>query len=172
MRPITVDQGFQDLSGWLAADAGMIEKVRRLNGGGGWEQWCVIQFLRWQLDAQPPGFALDYQRELSFQSGSIRRRFDIAYNYNNVNPTTGHPLILTQWKTGNDGNYVSMEVTKDLETLAEVGRNPNVVLIVVVLCAQRVDFPGVAEVGPFRNTEVRLYHSTNKTWEAVGVLRF
>jgi hypothetical protein len=171
MRAITQEQLLRDLEGWLGADATAIQQARRLQGGGGWEQWCIIQFLRWQLNAQPPGIDFEYQRELSLWSGPVQRRFDIGYNYESFNARQA-PLILTQWKAGNNGNYVSSEVTRDLGTLTEFSHFEGVEPLIVALCPEKVNFPGVAESGPVDGTNVRIYVSTPQTWQMVGGLQF
>jgi hypothetical protein len=157
---ITVAEGVQDLAQWLAQDAVAIEGVRNLNGGGGWEQWSVIQFLRWQLGNR---HNLDYQRE--WKSPQVRRSYDIVYNV--TQNDANHPIIVTQWKCGNDGNNVSMEVTKDIGTLIELGKR-GVYPVLLILCAQNVNFGGVGSSGQIPGTTVRLYYSTDATWKAYG----
>lgn len=167
---ITMNQLTQNLSGWLAAEAPLIEQARGL-GAGGWEKWCIVQFLTWQINTQPQGTDLDYWRELPLRSGQIQRFFDIAYNQNAWNPQGGFPLILSQWKAGNTGNTVSEGVFEDIGTLVEFTSLQGAVPFIVALSPEPVSFPGAAASGPVNGTSVQIYVSTQQTWDFMSGLR-
>ncbi|MEU5877249.1 hypothetical protein [Spirillospora sp. NPDC047279] len=108
---------FNDLWEWFGQVAPTIEKARTLKGGGGFEQWAVIEFLRWQTAKRGPD--LNYRREYTAAKG-LKRRFDVAYNCPDVAPPgKDDPVMLTQWKCGNTANSVSMEIQKDIGTFSE-----------------------------------------------------
>lgn len=171
MRRITPAQGLQDLQAWMNARGSVFDTVRQLNGGGGWEQWSVIDFLTWQL-AYRAQLPISYQRE--FRVDGLRRAFDIAYN---VPPdidgplTRDQPLILTQWKCLNDSNAASMGATQDIGTLTEARQTilPGFfwLPVLVILCPGQVAFPGV-QSQQIPGTQVRLHASSPDTWRHYG----
>ncbi len=153
MRQVKPADLLNDLMAWVTADAAVVEGVRRLRGGGGWEQWSVLQFLRWQIPHRGQGDDLDYHRE--FPVPGIPRRFDIAYNCVTVqlDVDPNYPVILTQWKCGNDGNGVAYEVNKDLGTLVEIKRPGGEQAwkpLIVVLCPEPVPFAGCIHLPPYQ----------------------
>jgi hypothetical protein len=167
MKQVKPAEFLSDLVAWLTADAATVEGIRRLRGGGGWEQWSVLQFLRWQIPNRGRGDDLDYQRE--FAVPNLARRFDIAFNCVTVqiDADPNYPLILSQWKCGNDGNAVAYEVNKDLGTLVEIRRPEGGqawLPLIVVLCPEDVPFAGVQKSAAIPNTNVRLHMSTDATW--------
>ncbi|GAA2427956.1 hypothetical protein GCM10010191_46090 [Actinomadura vinacea] len=175
---ITPQQGFNDFWTWINAEIQSIETARALKGGGGWEQWALIQFLLWQTARRP---TVSYQRE--FKVKGLRRAFDIAYNLpSNVPITPDKPLILTQWKAKNDGNEASREAQTDLGTLQEfkqhiythvetvAGMKVPILPILVILCPEQVNFQGVQPSEKIGNSDVRLWTSTDKTLSAYGLL--
>lgn len=167
--PITPQQLIQDLRAWLQADATAIEQARVL-GAGGWEQWCIIQFINWQISTQPPGANLDFWRELPVPADAQgqARFIDVAYNVNSVNPQAGFPLILSEWKAGNNGNTVSQGAMEDIGKLVEFD-HAGVSPLIVALSPQAVNFPGVQASGAVNGTAVQIYTSTPATWQWMGV---
>ncbi len=177
MKRLSEEELRFDLQAWLWAEAAVIEMARGLRGGGGWEQWAVVQFLRWQ-DAKYQGDGgVNYQREWPLQEGPKSRRFDIAYNCvaGQPAPDAEHPLIFSQWKTGYNDNTVSAEVTKDIQTLVEPLRAAHVpapwLPLIVVFGPPGVTFAGswTPENAP-PATQVRITLSTADTWKAFGLL--
>ncbi|MBV9010530.1 MAG: hypothetical protein JO272_00535 [Pseudonocardiales bacterium] len=173
MQRITPAEGLQDLIGWMTGRGQILDFVRSLNGGGGWEQWAVIDFLRYQFPLRSQVQPLSYQRELRIPG--LKRAFDIAYNLPSGAdgpPTQQYPLILTQWKCLNDGNAASMGAQTDIGTLGEaMQRIPlgySWLPVLVILCPQPVGFPGVQSQG-VPGTPVMLHASSPATWQAYGI---
>lgn len=176
MKRLSEEELRFDLQAWLWAEAPAIEMVRGLRGGGGWEQWSVIQFLRWQHAKYQGAGGVNYQRELQLQ-GPRPRRFDIAYNCvaGQPPPDAEHPLILSQWKTGYNDNAVSAEVTKDIQTLVEPLRAANMpapwLPLIVVFGPLSVTFAGswTPQDAP-PGTQIRITLSTADTWKTYNLI--
>lgn len=159
MQPISYAALCQDLKAWAAQDGQAIRQAASLRGGGAWESWCVVQFLRWQLTAGNRG-DLDYSRENHVND----RFFDIAYNTESRNP-----LILTQWKCRLNSADISSKIHEDVGTLTEMNtwmQKQNTVWtpLLVALSPDGGDFGG-AEVTALPGG-FKLTLSTQETWRS------
>ncbi|MFD0000465.1 hypothetical protein [Nocardia sp. NPDC127526] len=164
MRKLTIDNLYDDLLQWVAADVGAVNEALAVSKDRGWEQWCVVQFLRWQHHQRSAERGVNYQRELSI----ARRRYDIAYNCEAEADAGEYPVLLTQWKAMK--GPVSYDMFGDIGTLTEVGKHwrnlgRRWVPVLVGLSTSGAEFPGVKELPGIPNAQVRVFVSTEETWE-------
>lgn len=164
MRKLTIDNLFSDLTQWAAAEAVALNEVVSFSKNGGWEQWCVVQFLRWQLHQGNAAQGLNFEREWNAPG----RRYDIAYNTANEADVNGYPIILTQWKALKDG--ISYDVFGDIGTLTEIEKhmrslNRTWQPVIVGLTLRRAEFPGAKALPNIPASNVQLFVSSDATWQ-------
>jgi hypothetical protein len=152
------------LSQMLTAMAPIVKKANDLNGGGGYENWTIVQYLL-NLTSM-----IDYEYQREFQVD--RMRVDIAFNMTNQSPQT--PLILTEWKCNPDATKLSTGCGQDIDKFTDVLRE--------LPAGQVLPLPLVIGIGPpganfpdYKATNIgdvnmKLYTSTRDTWETRGVL--
>lgn len=164
MRKISVDNLYNDLALWASAEAVALNEAVALSKNAGWEQWCVVQFLRWQHHQASAAQGLNFQREFNAPG----RRYDIAYNSEPDADVNNFPVLLTQWKAMKDA--VSYDIFKDIGTLTEIekfmrSQNRRWQPVIVGLTLGRAEFPGARELPTAPAANVRLFVSTDETWK-------
>jgi hypothetical protein len=147
----------------LTATATTLRKVNNLTGGGGYENWAIVQYLV-NLTSTVD---YEYQRELQVD----RMRVDIAFNMVNQSPRT--PLILTEWKCNPDANGLSVGCGQDIDKFTDVLNRIQIgqvrpLPLVIGIGPPYASFPGcrAANIG---DINMCLYTSTADTWKASGV---
>lgn len=147
----------------LNAMASAVTRANDLKGGGGYENWTLVQFL---LNLTNTG-DYDYLREARFG----RLRVDIAFNQANVAPRT--PAILTEWKCNPDANSLSAGCTGDIEKFVDVLRDTPVGPVLPLPLIIGVGPQGAAFTGYERyqisDSRMFLYLSSADTWKAKNV---
>lgn len=164
MRKLSVDNLYNDLTQWAAADAVALNEAVTLSKNAGWEQWCVVQFLRWQLHQANAAQGLNFEREWNAPG----RRYDISYNSLPEPDVNAFPIILTQWKAMKDG--VSYDIFKDIGTLTEIEKhmrslNRTWQPVIVGLTLRGAEFPGAQALPSTPTANVQIFVSTDATWK-------
>lgn len=162
--PIQPNALLNNIYQWLTAAAPSVRNANQLNGGGGYENWAVVQYL---LNLTGAG-DFDYRREAPVG----RMRIDIAFNLGQVAPLT--PAILTEWKCNPSANTLSVGCTGDIEKFVDVLEALPVAAVlplpmIIGVGPAGAGFPGYSSV-PIPDAGLSLYLSTATTWATKGVL--
>ncbi len=168
MRKLTIDNLYNDLTQWAATDAVALNEAVALSNNAGWEQWCVVQFLRWQHHQPEAAQGVNFHREWREWNPASRRRYDIVYNSRPEPDAGGYPVLVTQWKAMKEN--VSYNLFEDIGTLSEINtyweQHQRAWLPVLVgLTIAGAEFPGARELPTVPAADVRLYISTAETWK-------
>jgi hypothetical protein len=164
--PIPIQPGalVDGLYQFLRSIAPNVRRANDFRGGGGYENWTLVQFLL----AATSTADYDYRREAPY----ARARIDIAFNENNIAMPT--PLIWTEWKCNPNANTLSVGFTGDIQKLVRVLTDftPGQVLplpLILGVGPEHATFPGCAGYPIDDRESMFMYTSTAATWEAMVV---